>query len=288
MFIRIKRYECGDEYEEVDIIPRTAKGDSAVKGGRTKSKTVSKPAQRKLNDKNSRRHLRLLANGNFKENDFMATFDYDNEFLPATVKAAEREIRNFIDRYKRLRKREGVKEPLKYILVTEYKLEDTDGEEEIFSNRVHHHLILSGGINRDLVEDLWAKKKKGQPKKRMGRANIRRLHFGDEGIVGLSNYITKARHGKKGSKRWSSSQNLIKPVMTPIDGKFSGRKVEAMANSNDLGREILEKEYPNHFITRIEAEHSEELGWRIYLKMRKKNSYGKRKKAESPNNKKWP
>lgn len=47
------------------------------------------------------------------------------------------------------------------------------------------------------MEELWSKKLKGEPKERIGLANIRSLQFNENGIEGLTEYVTKERHGKK-------------------------------------------------------------------------------------------
>ncbi|MFS7399007.1 hypothetical protein [Carnobacterium maltaromaticum] len=277
MFVREKRFECGKYYEEVDIIPRTVIAERAVRGKRAKRKKVSRPVQTNINDKNSKRYLKLLANGNFENGDYMATFTYWRKYLPNSVDEAEKEIRNYLKRLARKRKKLGL-DKLKYILITEYKLEE-DGK--TFTNRIHHHLFLNSGVDRDEMEKLWSKKLKGEPKERIGLANIRSLQFNENGIEGLAEYVTKERHGKKGSKRWSSSQNLKKPILKKSDYKFTASELAKMANSNDMGREILEKKYKNHFIASIESVYYELTGWHIYLKMWKKSKFGKKKKRKS-------
>lgn len=104
MFVREKRFECGKYYEEVDIIPRTVIAERAVRGKRAKRKKVSRPVQTNINDKNSKRYLKLLANGNFENGDYMATFTYWRKYLPNSVDEAEKEIRNYLKRLARKRK----------------------------------------------------------------------------------------------------------------------------------------------------------------------------------------
>jgi hypothetical protein len=64
MFIREKKITCND-YGEVDIIPRTDNGERAVKGKRGKRTRETEPKQKDLNDKNSKRYLVQMGNGNF-------------------------------------------------------------------------------------------------------------------------------------------------------------------------------------------------------------------------------
>lgn len=68
-----------------------------------------------------------------------------------------------------------------------------------------------GGLDRDTVEDLWRRRKrKGQKKgDKNGFCNADRLQSDENGIAALCSYLAKQPSGKK---RWTSSQNLHKPV----------------------------------------------------------------------------
>ena len=57
--------------------------------------------------------------------------------------------------------------PLKYIVVTER------GKK---GGRIHHHITVNGGIDRDELESLWG----------LGYANSRRLQFTENGLAGLA------------------------------------------------------------------------------------------------------
>ncbi len=56
VFMREKKVDCGG-YREVDVIPRTEKGDRTAKGKRGKRKKVTEPKQKDLNEKNAKRYL---------------------------------------------------------------------------------------------------------------------------------------------------------------------------------------------------------------------------------------
>ena len=58
--------------------------------------------------------------------------------------------------------------------------------------------------------------------------------------------------------------------MLEKDGKYSKKKVEALAKSTDQGRDFFQREFPGYTITEIKPEYYEETGWHIYLKMWKK------------------
>ena len=138
MYEREKKIDCGD-YREVDIIPRTESADRAVKGKRGKRKKVTAPKQQDLNDKNAKRYLVQLGNGNFTYGDIHLSLTYSDQYLPATIEEAEKAINNYLRRVAYRRKRLGLP-PLKYILVTEYN-SGKNGEKPV---RIHHFQFISG------------------------------------------------------------------------------------------------------------------------------------------------
>ncbi|MFN1842418.1 hypothetical protein ACK2FW_23170 [Clostridioides difficile] len=152
-FIREKKIYCND-YLEIDIIPRT---DVQTKGKRGKREYISKPKQKNLNDKNAKRYFTQSVNTNFNNKDLVVHSTYAPEYLPETLEEAEKEIRNYIRRIDYKRKKEGL-EPIKYMLITEF------GEKKDGTKRVHHHIIMNGGLERDIIENLWFKKEKGRKK----------------------------------------------------------------------------------------------------------------------------
>lgn len=151
VFIREKKIDCA-EYREVDIIPRTEAAEQASRGKRGKKRKVNAPKQKDLNDKNAKRYLVQLGNGNFHIGDLHTSCTYSAENLPGTVEEAENIVTNYLRRIAYRRKKLGL-EPLKYILVTEYKY-SKDGQ---CLKRIHHHIIMNGGLDRDDVELMWTK-----------------------------------------------------------------------------------------------------------------------------------
>lgn len=289
LFVREKKVDCTD-YREVDIIPRTESAEKAVKGQRGKRQRVTEPKQKNLNDKNARRYLVQLGNGNFGIGDLHVSGTYSNEHLPATVEEAEGIVSNYLRRIAYRRKKQGL-EPLKYILVTEYKFDKT-GEQLV---RVHHHIIMNGGIDRDDVELMWTKdrinwkKADNDPEyrneiKQLGWVNADRLQLNENGIEGLCKYITKDPQGKK---RWSSSRNLERPVLLPpADSKYTKKKVEELAKSQDAGKDFFEKKFTDFNIVSVEPVYYEETGWHIYLKMWRKTPRKKKQKGRKPGRRK--
>lgn len=289
MFEREKKIDCGD-YREVDIIPRTDNAEKAVRGKRGKRKNVTEPKQKDLNHKNARRYLVQLCNGNFGIGDLHVTLTYNSRWLPENEEEAEAVVRNYLRRiaYRRLKLGLG---PLKYVLVTEYGY----SREKDKITRVHHHIIMNGGLSRDDVEMMWTDerinwKKAGEDPeyragiKQMGWANADRLQVNENGIEGLCRYITKNPNGKK---RWSSSRNLIRPVQhPPADSKYSKRQIENAAKSNDCGKAFFEKKFPDYEIKEIKPEYYEQTGWHIYMKMWRKKPRKQKAKQDRGRKKK--
>ncbi len=269
-FIREKKIYCGDHYREVDIFTYTAgQKTAASRGKRSKKIQESEPKQKNLNEKNARRYFTQLGNLNFGDDPdaLHVTSTYSAKYLPATVEDAEKEVSNFLRRVAYARKKAGLP-PLKYILVTAYTTKKNSDKPV----RIHHHIIMNGGLDRDTVEALWRKRKrKGQKQgDRIGFCNADRLQADENGIVALCTYLVKQSGGKK---RWSSSHNLKKPTSRANDGKYTRRQIEKWAKEKP-GRDFWEKKYPGWTLTDedygVRYEYNEHTGWAIYLKLRKK------------------
>jgi ABC-type transporter Mla MlaB component len=266
-FIREKKIYCGDDYREVDIFPYTT-AQKKADGSKTRSKKVreSEPKQKNLNDKNARRYLIQLGNLNFGSSDLHVTATYDKRHLPPTIEEAEKEASNFLRRVQYRRKKEGLP-PLKYILVTSYST-NKKGDKP---TRVHHHIIMNGGLDRDTVENLWRERKRAGQKQgdKIGYINADRLQMDDNGIAALCAYLARNPGGKK---RWSSSQNLKRPTSRANDARYTRKQVEKICKEQP-GREFWEKQYPGWTLTDgdygVRYEYNEHTGWSIYLKLRK-------------------
>lgn len=258
-FVREKKIYCGEEYKEVDITNKT-EDKRVAKGKRSKKKWLSAPKQRNLNDKNAKRYLVQLVNTNFSWQDLKVSVTYRDSELPRTLEAAQKEITNYINRINRRREKEGLS-PTKYIVITEGSL---DGK----SGRIHHHIFLSGGLDRDTVESLWCRRRrKGEKQGRMiGYANADRLQPDDFGLEALARYLTKDPQGKK---RWSGSHNLDKPYSRDNDNKYRRRQVERAIRNDD--KQFWESKYPDYWLTEVKAVYNDFTGWSVYLKLRKKN-----------------
>lgn len=227
---REKKYVCG-EYLDVFIYPVFEAG---TRSGKRAKRKPSTDAQKKLNERHRKEKLARLLHANFTPEDLEIHLTYRDQ--PESDEEAARLVRNWIRCVQRRRKKLGLP-PLKYIVVTER------GKR---GGRYHHHVTLSGGMDRDELENMWTH----------GRANSRRLQFTEEGLAGLAYYITKSSVGKKA---WTASKNLVDPEPRTRDGRISGKKARELAeNIKDNTR--FEKLYPGYLMSEASAFHNDVNG----------------------------
>ena len=220
---REKIYKCGD-YMDIHLYPVYK-----MNGKRKAKYKETKASQQRLNDKNSANALSRLINLNFTENDYALHLTYDQESLPASPEEAQKNIQNFIRRLKRVYKKQGAE--LKYIHITE------QGEK---SDRVHHHLIISGEVDRTTIESVW----------HLGYANTRTLQFSKSGCIGLATYVTKQRLL---FRHFTPSHNLKRPEAKERTGRITQKQLDYWKNfidENGLEEEI-KKQYPGYALCEI-------------------------------------
>lgn len=226
---RENRIYCGSDYMDVQIYPVY----EVRVGSRSRRKKPTSDTQQRLNDDNAAKRLSRLIMTNFCSSDYALHLTYDNENVPKDSTEAKRDVQNFIRRAKRYYASSGINE-IKYIWTTEQ-----GGK----SGRLHHHLIISGGVSRDKLERIWGK----------GYANSKRLQFNENGVEGLSRYITKS---PVFFRKWSGSKNLNKPVERKNDYRYSRYRAERLydaRNSLESERKLLEKMYEGYRLTHMEA-----------------------------------
>ncbi len=270
-FIREKQIFCGSEYKEVDIFGLTGIQVKAVRGKRSKRKKESEPKQKNLNDKNAKRYFTQLVEMNFGQgkNALHISCTYNEKYLPKSLKEAEKFGSNYLRRIAYKRKKEGLP-PLEYISIISW----TDGADGT-PKRIHHHIIINGGLDRDEVEDMWRmRKKKGQEKGDLiGYVNADRVQPDENGISALANYLCRQAKGKK---RWTSSHNLKRPSSRENDNRYSVRQIDRLIRSGDVyDVSYWEKKYPGWTIKDtlygIKCEVNNVTGIQsIYLKLRRK------------------
>ena len=289
-FVRENTIYCGDRIKEVGIINYT---DGRLKynrsGHRRKKTNVSAPKQQNLNDKNARDYLRQLLATNFSEpgSGYHVTLTYDRDSLPGDPDEADKIAELYLRRLKSEYKRRGAE--LKYIMITSYNYSRKTGE----LVRLHHHIVLSSGIDRLYIKNQWRKPlQKGEDYRqyphfvkygirrggRYGICNCDELEPADSGLGGLAEYL-KNQPREAAKRRWRSSQNLRKPQrVPPNDDKYSRRQIEKICKS-PFDVEFWERKYPGWTVARphdcnYEAKYNDVTGWSIYLRLVKKPKKG--------------
>ena len=236
---REKKYYCG-EYLEVAIYPVYTQPKKRGK----RSKPTSEIQQR-LNQRHTEGRLRRLLHTNFTDADLFATLTFDDANLPASVEEAQRLLQNFLRRLKRKYARLGL--DAKYIYVLEC------GQKH---NRLHIHLVLTGGITRDDLAKLWG----------LGAVSAEALRFEKDGLATLAKYLTKGSDTDERPtwKRWSGSRNLMQPTVTQRDGRLSHRKMASLClDGGDA--DYLETQFDGYEMADYSLEVSEDIYGGYYL-----------------------
>ncbi|MDR1247605.1 MAG: hypothetical protein LBK57_11405 [Clostridiales Family XIII bacterium] len=227
------------QYMEVDIFPiKTSSITAARKKGRAKATHLTSPKQREINSRRAKRYLTNIARKNFDPGDYFLTLTFSDKNLPATFEAAEQESNKFLRRLRNAEKKHGLN--LKYIRVLEGEPSGTTG-----AVRLHIHLLLSAGLSKTEMEDLWRRpKRKGKKVGEMiGYVDVQQIGYkytspeslSDDDPAALYIYLSKSfgeifdeldevfAEPAKGThirKRWSASHNIERPEETVDDGKY--------------------------------------------------------------------
>ena len=223
-----KKIWAGDVYEVEEFYsPRTI-GKKYERGRR---ENLTTEEQQKRNLAMARKGLTRIINANFSGKDYFVLLTHDGI---VSVDEAKKERRNFFERLKRYRKKNGFSD-LKYISVIEEK------------GRVHHHMILNQfeGLSMkdalEILQGIWGK----------GLVKIKHLYKNQKDNR-LASYITK-ENIKKGAKRWSSSRNLVEPIVKLEQVKEAKRKISLRP--------------PKGYSLILHTEEFfEEIGWVRYMK----------------------
>ena len=195
---------------------------------------ITPEKQQRLNMERARRHFIRLVDANFDEKDIHLTLTYMNA---PEYERARKDVRNFLLKVKRIREKRGLP-PLKYAGMIEG---NDDGKRE----RIHIHLLMSGGMEREELERIWAR----------GYANADRLRPDENGLEGIARYIVKQQ---KNRKKWFASRNLIQPKSRTSDTKMSNAKVKRIARDfRNEAAEIMEKAYPGYQLVKCGVYYSD-------------------------------
>lgn len=240
---REKKHYCG-EYLEIDIFPVFDK-----QRGRGKRRKPTSEMQKRLNQRNSERKLIRLLNTNFTKKDIRFDLTYDDCHYPNSPEDALRQMQNFLRRVKRYRVKHEMSE-LKYVAVTEI------GKK---SGRLHHHIVMSGGIDINELAEIWGR----------GYTTAKPLQFNEFGIVGIAKYLIKEPIL---GKRWCASRNLEKPVESERDGRIAQYKVKQFHDSGYDNREEIERLYEGYALADLSRQYynKDNGGYYLTLRMYKK------------------
>ena len=251
MGYRTRTIKAGQRLE-VEIFPIF--GRETTGRARKAKQNLTPEAVQRNNEERSKRKLIQLIDANFDERDIHLTLTYLG--TPPKYEQAQTDVKNFLRAVKRKREKAGL-EPLKYI----YTLEgNDDGTRE----RIHVHMVMNGGIDREELEAIWGK----------GYANADHLQPNENGLEALARYITKQQ---KNRRKWARSRNLKKPKQRTSDTKVSNARVKRMAlDFPNSAKEIMEKLYPEYMHVKTVMRYSDVVdGAYIRCVMRHKPKGGK-------------
>lgn len=216
---RALAYDLG-EMVEIDAYPMKKIGK-----GRRAAWRPTTQAQERVNRRRKMREVSRLVNLNFDRSSWMMSLDYDDGMYPDTMDEAKRNVQNFIRRLRAIYKKAGA--ILRYIYSTERGCE---------TGRTHHHLIISGGVAKDVILAVWKKSK---------RCFAEHLEFSENGYSDLAVYT--AKKAERWERSFTTSKNLIRPEPLPDEDD------EARRINRTLTRSVCEDLYANN-LTRAQMQ----------------------------------
>ena len=239
---------------ECEIYPIFGKRDE-VKARAAKA-NVTPEKMKRLNRQRAERYICQLADCNFTEKDVELTLTYKKHYQP-DAERCQKDVRNFLDRLKRFRKKYGLGDP-KYIYVIEGGRQKKNG---YGVTNFHCHMLMDGAVDRKTLELIWEN----------GYANTKQLQPDeDRGLEELAKYMIK--ESKNTGRRFCHSRNLQKPKVRTKDAKTSNRVVKAIAHDiRNEAKAEMEKRYPSYKFVECKVYYSDVLdGVYIRVLMRKR------------------
>lgn len=200
---RALAYDLG-EIVEIDAYPMKKVGK-----GRRAAWRPTTPAQEKVNRRRKMREVSRLVNLNFDRSSWMIVLDYDDGMYPDSMEQAKRDIQNFIRRLRPIYKKAGA--VLGYTYATERGCE---------TGRTHHHLIIKGGVAKEVILAAWKKSK---------RCFAEHLEFTENGYADLAVYTAKKQ--ERWERSYTTSKNLIRPEPIPDEDAEARRINRAFTRS---------------------------------------------------------
>lgn len=239
---------------ECEIYPIFGKRDEAK--ARAAKANVTPEKMKRLNRQRAERYICQLADCNFTEKDVELTLTYKKHYQP-DAERCQKDVRNFLDRLKRFRKKYGLGDP-KYIYVIEGGRQKKNG---YGVTNFHCHMLMDGAVDRKTLELIWEN----------GYANTKQLQPDeDRGLEELAKYMIK--ESKNTGRRFCHSRNLQKPKIRTKDAKTSNRVVKAIAHDiRNEAKAEMEKRYPSYKFVECKVYYSDVLdGVYIRVLMRKR------------------
>lgn len=228
-------------------------------------------AMRAVNDRNARKKFERLAECNFVPGrDYFLTLTYGGQApssvstgadtfphergkafgAPEDMETCNKELRNYLKRVNRARAKAGLGKARCVGVIETGK-----------RGRLHHHLLIEGGLDRDTMERLWGH----------GYANCDRIQGG--GMTALTKYMTKGFSTKRetGRHRYFYTRNLVQPRVTESRTRISRRQAERIREDADMyGEQIMRRKWPGLALEALTVKQTEWLpGAYIYARMRR-------------------
>lgn len=257
-FVRERTVNSAGKYKDVDLYTLTTEQDTWHR--KRKRKKLSEPKQVRLDWKHARQYATQLVNANFGPGDYLVDLTYETE--PPDRETAERNVKNYAARLKNLYAKHG--KVFKAFWVTGGGHPRANGEG---LTRFHHHMIISGGVSRDMIEDKWT----------AGRTKCSRVKIqtGEFGLEPRVVYMVKPAHcsDTPNAKRWHTCGPLKKPIETRNDNRYTAAAMEKLikAIKEEQANDRIEKLYRGWEVVEVVEKSNPVTGLpQVRIKLQKK------------------
>ena len=262
--------------------------DAALETLRADQRVKSRARWARYNNARRVTAFEQLVHANFGRGDLHVACTYEQpqydlpmEQVPIRTRdEARRDVRNYLNRIKRMLKRHGCDvNEFRWICVTVTKEYDKEARSPFPD--VHHHHLLMAGVPEELrneVEKLWP----------FGFCDADRLQPDDRGISAMAGYIAR-QEGRAsgdhapGEKSYTGSRNLKKPAVTTSDSRISRRRVaQIAADVRTNAREVFAKVYPEYRLVEEPKVQTSDFvaGAYLYAKLRVRDGEGRKNKRK--------
>ncbi len=178
---------------KMSLSPRCRKSDGYQT--RREKKKISSAAQRYINSKAQRDQLEFLLAANIHAGDWFLVLTYDDRHLPADWSEANRIMQGFC---RRIREARAPEKTVYFYNIERNHAADSPSQH----HRWHHHMIIQGDADREMLERLWGK----------GMVLCKRIVLDPDHTFGsLATYLLKEASEFPGKRGWRSSRGLKKP-----------------------------------------------------------------------------